>query len=115
MDQQQLTKARIRWIWLGLFQSIRPQTNYQTGKVNVVADALSHSKLDTKAKMDEPEIDTQVDDEMVNAVLIGSQVQSAQVDEWRKSQREDPVLQEILNLVTEGQETKYKISPQWLL
>lgn len=115
MDQQQFTRAQMRWIWLGLFQSIRPQINCQPGKANLVVDALSHSELDTQAKMDEPEIGTQVDEEMVNALLRGSQLQSAEVDEWRKSQLEDPALQEILNRATEGQEAKYKISHQGLL
>ena len=34
----------MRWLRLGLFQSIRPTIKYQLGKANVVADALSRSQ-----------------------------------------------------------------------
>ena len=44
MDQQVLTRVQTRWLRLGLFQSIRPTIKYQSGKANVVADALSRSQ-----------------------------------------------------------------------
>ena len=43
IDQQVLTKVQMRWLWLGLFQSICPTIKYQSGKANLVADALSQS------------------------------------------------------------------------
>ena len=39
-----LTWVQMRWLRLGLFQSIRPTIKYQPWKANVVADALSRSQ-----------------------------------------------------------------------
>ena len=47
MDQQVLSRAQIRWVWLGLLQSIRPTIKYQLGKANIVADALNRSQRGT--------------------------------------------------------------------
>ena len=41
MYQQQLTKTQMRWVRLGLFQSINLVLEYQQKKTNVIADALS--------------------------------------------------------------------------
>ena len=71
MDQQQFTRDQMRWVRLGLFQSINPTIKYQPGKTNVVADALSRS---------------------VNMIRNGSRIQNQEVDQWKKAQHEDPVL-----------------------
>ena len=47
MDQQVLSQAQIRWVRLGLFQSIRPTIKCQPGKASIVADALSRSQRGT--------------------------------------------------------------------
>ena len=39
-----LTHVQMRWLKLGLFQSIRPTIKYQPRKANIVADALSRSQ-----------------------------------------------------------------------
>ena len=44
MGQQMLTWVQMRWLRLGLFQSICPTIKYQLRKANVVADALSRSQ-----------------------------------------------------------------------
>ena len=48
MDQQVLTRAQTRWMKLGLFQSISPTILYNPGKANIIADALSRSRLGPK-------------------------------------------------------------------
>ena len=55
MDQQVLTRVQTRWLRLRLFQPIRPTIKYQSGKANVVADALSRSQRKaTEDLMDDP-------------------------------------------------------------
>ena len=44
MDQQVLTLVQIRWLRLGLFQTIRLTIKYKPGKANVVVVALSWSQ-----------------------------------------------------------------------
>ena len=41
MDQQVLKRVQMRWLRLGIFQSIRFNIKYQPGKANVVANTLS--------------------------------------------------------------------------
>ena len=36
-----LTQVQIRWMKLGLFQSINPVIKYHLGKANIITDALS--------------------------------------------------------------------------
>ena len=44
MDQQVLTRAQTRWMKLSLFQSISLTIQYNHGKANILADALSRSR-----------------------------------------------------------------------
>ena len=44
MEQQVLSRLQSRWLRHGLFQSIQPKMVYQSGKTNIVADALSQSR-----------------------------------------------------------------------
>ena len=53
MDQQVLSRSQTRWIRLGLFQSIQPKIPYQSGKANIVADALSWSKSQVQVQSKE--------------------------------------------------------------
>ena len=44
MEQQVLSRTQLRWVRLGLLQSINPKFRYHLGKANIVADALSRSR-----------------------------------------------------------------------
>lgn len=101
----------MQWIRLGLFQSIQPVIKYQPKKVNVVADVVSHSKIVMQLKMGKPEISNEV----INVVMGGSQIESVDIEKWRKQQYKDPALQEIMQCVQNGQECIYQLSSSGLL
>ena len=51
MEQVVLSQLQSRWLWLGLFQSIKLKMVYQLGKANIVIDALWWRRPNaTKAK-----------------------------------------------------------------
>ena len=66
MDQQVLTRIQTRWLRLGLSQSICPTIKYQSGKANVVANALSRSQR--------KEIEDSMDDPMATATTVEEHV-----------------------------------------
>ena len=78
MNQQQFTRAQMRWVRQGLFQSINPVIKYQPGKTNIIADALSRS---------------------VNMMIGGSRIQSEEVQIWCQAQYEDRILQEQIQCI----------------
>ena len=91
MDQQVLTRVQIRWLRLGLLQSIRPTIKYQPGKANVVADALSWSqRKETEDSMDDPMATAVAVEEHV-ATLSGFNVELTAEDlqTWTKAYKED--------------------------
>ena len=55
MDQPVLSQVQMRWLRLGLFQSIPPLLKYHSGKANIVADALSQSQRSAAAESDQAE------------------------------------------------------------
>ena len=84
MDQPVLTRAQTRWLRLGLFQSIMPTIQYQPGKSNIVADALSRSR---RGQDEEPE-------NVVNSVAwtTSTVLPEAEVQKWREAYEDDPQL-----------------------
>ena len=90
MDQQVLSRAQIRWVQLGLFQSIRPTIKYQLGEANIIADTLSRSQRGTSnanAK-DQGLHKEQKEDKDAVFALIGTTMtmQPAEVKRWKQAQ-----------------------------
>ena len=71
MQQQVLSRTQSRWVLLGLFQFIQPKMQYNPGKVNIVADALSQSQPNPSV-MEKQEIDALKDDETRVFALSGT-------------------------------------------
>ena len=91
MDQQVLTQVQMRWLRLGLFQSICPTIKYQPGKANVVANALSWSqRKEIEDSMDDPEATT-VAIEVHVSELSGFSVElmAEDLQTWTKAYKED--------------------------
>ena len=44
MEQQVLSRTQLRWVRLGLLQSINPKFKYHSGKANVITNVLSRSR-----------------------------------------------------------------------
>lgn len=51
MDKLVLTRVQALWLWLALFQLIRPSIKYQPGKANIFVDALGKSQHGTSYKV----------------------------------------------------------------
>ena len=111
MNQQVLSRVQTRWIRLGVFQSIQPTIRYQPGKANIIADALSKTR-GTLSRAQEPE-----DDAMVNVMTRSMIVPTEEVQLWHKAQREDPVVQEIIEHRKKQKDARkeFELSPQGIL
>ena len=91
MDQQVLTWVQMRWLRLGLFQSIGPTIKYQPGKANVVPDALSRSqrKLEEGSMDDAATVAVMIEQHV--STLNGASVELTTKDlqQWMKAYKED--------------------------
>ena len=120
MDQQVLSRAQIRWVRLGLFQSIRPTIKYQPDKANIVADALSRSQRgtsDADAK-DQGLHKEQKEDEDAVFALMGTTMtmQPAKVKRWKQAQADDPKIQPTIQQLQQDRKLDhYQLTPQGLL
>ena len=91
MDQQVLTCVQMRWLRLGLFQSIHPTIKCQPGKANVVADALSRSERKLEEDSTDDRATTTVMIERHVSTLSGASVEltSEDLQQWTKAYKED--------------------------
>ena len=90
MEQPILTRVQTIWLRLGLFQSIRPNIKYQLGKVDVVANALSHSQYSI-AKNSTVGLAKNNPDNKVYAPTLGT-IERSEEDliTWHQTYLEDP-------------------------
>ena len=120
MDQQALSQAQIRWVRLGLFQSILPTIKYQPGKASIVADALSRSQRGTSdADVEDQRLHKeQKEDEDVVFALTGTTMtmQPAKVKRWKQAQADDPKIQPTIQQLQQDRKLDhYELTPQGLL
>ena len=80
MDQQVLTRAQTRWVKLDLFQSISPTIQYNPGKANILADALSRRR---RGPEEEPERPKAVESVVNMAVSVA--VPEEELKLWRQA------------------------------
>ena len=97
MQQQVLSRTQSRWVRLGLFQSIQPKMQYNPGKANIVADALSRSQPNSSV-MEKQEIDVLKDDETGVFALSGTTMttNAGELQKWTKAYNEDPRLRSMV-------------------
>ena len=108
MDQPVLSRVQTRWLRLGLFQSIMPTIQYQPGKANIVADALSRSR---RGPVEEPEDAVGAIEWTSSAVLPDKEVKI-----WRKALEEDAKLREMLQQLRDHHRCgDTQMTPQGLL
>ena len=86
MDQQVLARAQTRWVKLGLFQSISPTIQYNPGKANILADALSRSRRGPEEI--EPEEPRVV--ESLVGMAVSTVVSEEELKLWCQALQEDP-------------------------
>ena len=81
----------MRWLRLGLFQSIRPTIKYQPGKVNVVADALSRSqrKLEEDSTDDGATATAMIEWHVLTLSGASVELTIEDLQQWTKAYKED--------------------------
>ena len=79
---------------LGLFQSISPTIQYNPGKVNIIADALSRSRL---GPVEEPESTG-----TVMTLTASSVVPETEVQLWESAMEDDPNLMDAVRRLRGG-------------
>ena len=117
MQQQVLSQTQSRWVRLGLFQSIQPKMQYNPGKANIVADALSRSQPNSSV-MEKQEIDVLKDDETGVFALSGTTMttNAGELQKWIKAYNEDPRLRSMVEKLRQRQTVEgFSLTPQGLL
>ena len=99
MDQPVLSQVQMKWLHLGLFQSIWPLVKYQPRKANIVADALSRSQ-----RLAAEEIEEAIVEEEEILLLMSSSVepQVGDLQTWKSTYEEDPRLKIVLSKLHRG-------------
>ena len=121
MEQQVLSRLQSRWLRHGQFQSIQPKMQYQPGKANIVADALSRSRASVKSEesaQQEQRSDQDVEAQCDQAFTITSSVRldESELSAFRDAQQAAPVLKTLCELPEmELQRRNFEISPQGIL
>ena len=125
MEQPVLTRVQTRWIRLGLFQSINPTIQYQPGKANIVADALSRSQRakDPRSSVqrqshEAAETEAQIEDENHVFTVTASTVhiQPSEIQRWTQAYTDDAKLRAAIEELRQGKrQHDYELSPDGLL
>ena len=122
MEQQILSWLQSRWLRHGLFQSIQPKMQYQPGKANIVADALSWSRPNAAQSEESAHQEQQTDHDareqcdQVFAVTSSVRMDESELMAFRDAQQVAPVLKKLIELPEmELQHRRFGISPQGIL
>ena len=121
MEQQVLSQLQSRWLRHGLFQSIQLKMQYQPGKANIVADALSRSRPSVKSEestQQEQQSDQDAEAQCDQAFTVTSSVRLAEAEliAFRDAQQADPVLKTLRELPeVELKHRNFGLSPEGIL